>query len=181
VRDWIALEPDRVEPIIQLAAVQEDMKQLHVAEQTLVGTRQLYPDEIEVMKALSRFFARQASAASDRQPGRTEKENRADAQPAGRRGELPGWLADQGANEGRGCAVGISRCGESRRPRRHGHHGDLGGRGRAGRPQARMLRGLPMLEESAVAAVMQWRFAPVVVDGKPVPVRMTVTHNFSLR
>ena len=44
-----------------------------------------------------------------------------------------------------------------------------------------LLRGIPMLEEAAIAAVMQWRFAPAVIDGKPVPVRMVVTNSFTLQ
>jgi periplasmic protein TonB len=181
VRDWIALEPGRVEPIIQLAAVQEDMKQPHVAEQTLVGTRQLYPDEIEVMKALSRFFARQASAASmiasraetDKEPAPTP--NQPDAEGNYRvgsqikapkkvedaRSEYPEEARAVGLEGTVIMEIWVDETGQVVR--------------------ARMLRGMPMLEESAVAAVMQWRFAPTVVDGKPVPVRMTVTHGFTIR
>jgi TonB family protein len=46
--------------------------------------------------------------------------------------------------------------------------------------RARLMRDIPMLEEAAIAAVLQWRFEPVVVDGRPVPVRMIVTNNFTL-
>jgi TonB family protein len=181
VRDWIALEPGRVEPILQLAAVQEDLKQPHVAEQTLVGTRQLYPEEIEVMKALSRFFARQASAAS-MAASRTETEK----EPA-----PPANQPDADGNYRIGSEIRAPKRLESPRTEYPDEARAVGLEGtvimelwvdETGRVvRARMLRGIPMLEESAVAAVMHWRFEPAIVDGKAVPIRMTVTHNFSIR
>jgi len=44
----------------------------------------------------------------------------------------------------------------------------------------RTLRGVPLLTEAAVAAVKQWEYTPTVLNGVPVPVRMTVTVNFKL-
>ena len=38
-----------------------------------------------------------------------------------------------------------------------------------------------MLDEAALKAVREWRYDPTMVDGKAVPVKMTVTVNFSLR
>ena len=46
---------------------------------------------------------------------------------------------------------------------------------------AQVLRSIPLLDQAALDAVLQWRFTPTLVDGKPVPVIMTVTVNFSLR
>jgi protein TonB len=45
----------------------------------------------------------------------------------------------------------------------------------------RVLRGYPLLDESAVEAVRQWRFTPALLNGQPIPVVMTVTVNFALR
>ncbi len=45
---------------------------------------------------------------------------------------------------------------------------------------ARVLRSVPMLDEPALDAVLQWRFTPTVLNGVPVPVIMTVTVNFTL-
>jgi len=45
---------------------------------------------------------------------------------------------------------------------------------------ARVLRSIPMLDQAAVDAVMQWRFTPTLLNGQPVPVIMTVTVNFAL-
>lgn len=45
---------------------------------------------------------------------------------------------------------------------------------------ARVLRSIPLLDQAAVDAVMQWRFTPTLLNGQPVPVIMTVTVNFAL-
>jgi protein TonB len=44
----------------------------------------------------------------------------------------------------------------------------------------RVLRGNPLLNESAVDAVRQWRYTPTLLNGTAVPVIMTVTVNFTL-
>src|SRR6185503_16081589 len=44
----------------------------------------------------------------------------------------------------------------------------------------RVLRGVPLLNDSAVAAVRQWRYTPTTLNGQPVAVVMTVTVNFRL-
>jgi TonB family protein len=41
--------------------------------------------------------------------------------------------------------------------------------------EARVLRGIPLLDASALEAVRQWRYEPTEVSGKPVPVTMTVS------
>ncbi len=38
----------------------------------------------------------------------------------------------------------------------------------------RVLRSIPLLDEAAVAAVSQWQYQPVLMNGTPVPVVMTV-------
>ena len=43
---------------------------------------------------------------------------------------------------------------------------------------ARVLRSIPMLDAAALEAVRQWRYEPTTIDGKPVPVIMTVTVTF---
>ncbi len=44
----------------------------------------------------------------------------------------------------------------------------------------RVLRSIPGLDEAAMDAVRQWRYAPTLLNGAPVPVIMTVTINFTL-
>lgn len=51
-------------------------------------------------------------------------------------------------------------------------HGDVS--------EARVISGVPGLDDAALAAVRQWKYTPTVVDGQAVPVVMTVSVNFSL-
>ena len=46
---------------------------------------------------------------------------------------------------------------------------------------ARVLRSIPELDDAALTAVRQWEFTPSIVNGKPVPIVMTVTVNFTLQ
>jgi TonB family protein len=46
---------------------------------------------------------------------------------------------------------------------------------------ARVLRSIPLLDEAALAAVHQWRFTPLLVDGVPRAAMMTVTVNFTVQ
>jgi len=43
---------------------------------------------------------------------------------------------------------------------------------------ARVLRGIPLLDNAALAAARQWRYEPTVVNGQAVPVILTATANF---
>ena len=43
---------------------------------------------------------------------------------------------------------------------------------------ARVLRSVPLLDDAALATVRQWRFGPATLNGKPIPVRITVVVKF---
>ena len=45
----------------------------------------------------------------------------------------------------------------------------------------KLIRGHPLLNQSAIDAVSQWRYSPTLLSGEPVPVIATVTVNFVLR
>jgi protein TonB len=45
----------------------------------------------------------------------------------------------------------------------------------------KVLRGIPLLDQSAIEAVKQWVYTPTLLNGVPVPVIMTVTVNFKLQ
>ena len=47
--------------------------------------------------------------------------------------------------------------------------------------RTKVLQSIPLLDGAAEEAVKRWQDAPTVVDGKPVPVVMTVNVNFSLQ
>jgi TonB family protein len=43
-----------------------------------------------------------------------------------------------------------------------------------------VLRSVPLLDVAAMNAVVRWRYTPTLLNGRPVPVMMTVTVNFRL-
>ncbi len=45
--------------------------------------------------------------------------------------------------------------------------------------EARVLRSIATLDQAALNAVKQWKYKPTTIDGKPVPVIMTVSVNFT--
>jgi protein TonB len=45
---------------------------------------------------------------------------------------------------------------------------------------ARVLRSIPLLDQAALDAVLQWKFVPTLLNGVPTPVIMTVTVNFTV-
>ena len=47
--------------------------------------------------------------------------------------------------------------------------------------EARILRSIPMLDQAALDAVRQWEYQPVLLNGGPVPVVVTLTVNFRLQ
>jgi len=46
---------------------------------------------------------------------------------------------------------------------------------------ARILRGVPVLDEAALEAVRQWEYSPTLLDGVPTPVVMTITVSFRMK
>jgi len=45
----------------------------------------------------------------------------------------------------------------------------------------RVLRSIPLLDQSAIDAVLQWQFTPAKLNGVAVPVITTLTVNFTLQ
>jgi protein TonB len=43
---------------------------------------------------------------------------------------------------------------------------------------ARILRGIPLLDEAALDCVRQWRYEPVLFDGRPAPMATTAAVSF---
>ena len=46
--------------------------------------------------------------------------------------------------------------------------------------QTTILRSIPLLDAAAEDAVKQWQYTPTIVDGRPAPVMLTVSVNFTL-
>jgi protein TonB len=47
--------------------------------------------------------------------------------------------------------------------------------------EARILRGVPILDAAALEAVRQWEYTPTLLDGIPTPVKMTITVTFRFK
>lgn len=47
--------------------------------------------------------------------------------------------------------------------------------------EARVLRGVPLLDEAALDAVRQWEYTPTLLNGVPTPVKMTITVTFRFK
>ena len=45
---------------------------------------------------------------------------------------------------------------------------------------ARVIRSIPLLDQAALDAVRQWEFTPVLLNGVPTRIIMSVTVNFTL-
>jgi protein TonB len=45
----------------------------------------------------------------------------------------------------------------------------------------KILSGHPLLTQAAIDAVRQWKYAPTILDGEPVPVTALVTVSFTLQ
>jgi TonB family protein len=178
VRQLIALAPNSTAPLIRLSSVQEAQKLVDAAEGTLLNARQQFPDDVELLKALSRFYARLSTAAAV-----TEERRERDK-------EAPRVSGQPDAN-------GVYSVGASMRPPERDQHVPpvyppeakaVGLEGvvllellvdeRGQVAEVHVLRSIPMLDEPAVAAARQWHFQPTIVGGRPVPIRMTVTMPF---
>jgi TonB family protein len=46
---------------------------------------------------------------------------------------------------------------------------------------AKVLKSIPLLDQAAIDAVLQWKYTPTLLNGAAVPVVMTVTINFTLQ
>jgi TonB family protein len=45
---------------------------------------------------------------------------------------------------------------------------------------ARIVRSTPAFDQAALDAVLQWEFTPTLLDGRPIPVLLTITLRFTL-
>jgi TonB family protein len=174
LRELIASTPDDFEPVYRLAAFQEEQGLIDAAEMTLLDARHRQPDTEEPNRRLAQFYARRVTALHTR-----------DLQTP------PGTVSNPGEPD----ANGVYRVGDALKPpAREGvpqYPPDARAAGIKGVvlteividpsgnvADARVVRSVPMLDDAALQAVRTWKFAPTIVNGQPVPVRMTVSVNF---
>jgi len=174
-RELITLQPHQAGPLLRLAKYQESRGSVDAAEETLLSARRLQPSDIEPLKMLAQFYARRAGAMhasartqEDREqapPGTPDKDGVyrvGGAITPPRRFGNPSYPSDALAAGVDGVVVAEILVNEA---------GIV--------TDARVLKSIPPLDDAALKAVREWRYDPTVVDGKTVPVKMTVTVNFS--
>ena len=174
-RELITLKPNETAPLLRLAKYQEARGYLEAAEETLLSARRLQPGDIEPLKMLAQFYARRAGAMHASARKQEEQEQTPPGMPdkdgvyrigggltAPRRFGNATYPADALAADVSGAVVAEILVNEA---------GVI--------TDARILKSIPPLDEAALKAVREWRYDPTIVDGKPVPVKMTVTVNFS--
>lgn len=176
-RELITLKPTEVDPLFRYAQYQETQGAIEGAEETLLAARRVQPNAIEPFRMLAQFYARRASAlhaSAETQkveekapPGSPDKDGiyrvGGGVTPPRRFGN-PIYPSDAQAAQIDGVVVAEITVNES---------GIV--------TDARVLKSNPVLDEAALRAVKEWRYDPTIVEGKAVPVKMTVTVNFSLR
>lgn len=180
LRELMGVLPGDVQPMFRLARLQERQGLIDAAEVTFTTARQLNPEAVEPCRQLAQFYAR-LSLAIQRQQRQLEprKPPPAPGQPdedgvytIGRGMPPPKKVEDvrpvfpEAAQAAGLTGVVIAEIVVD-------ETGQVA--------NAHLLQQIPLLEEAALAAVRQWRFDPAIVDGRPVPVRMTITVNFTLR
>ena len=178
LRELIPYSGGDLRPTFRLARLREDRGFIDDAEYILLEARRARSDDVEPYRMLAQFYARRATSMQQLVVDK-EKVTKASAEP--------GKPDAEGYYHVGGDIPGPRRFGNATYPR------DATAAGIAGAVQleislneqgiitdARVVRSVPMLDEAAVKAVREWRYDPVVVNGKAVPARMVVTVNFSL-
>jgi TonB family protein len=175
LRELIGVTPNDLTAMYRLAQVQEDRQLIEAAEGTLLDARHRQPDAEEPNRMLAQFYARRVTALHSRNT------------PA---------PADTVSNAGEPDANGVYRIGGALPPPdrldvpRYPIDAAAAGikgvvlteivvDGSGNVTDARVVRSMPLLDDAALAAVRHRRFTPTVVNGQPVPVRMTITVNFA--
>jgi TonB family protein len=181
LREVISLTPDDLAPVYRLAKLQEDEGFIDAAEQTLLGARHQQPDSVEPNRMLAQFYARLVTALHKREaqkepqvasnPGEPDENgiyriggpaDRGPIPPPAR-ADVPQYPPEAQAAGIRGVVVAEIVIDPS---------GNV--------TDAKVVQSIPILDEAALQAVRNWHFAPSVVNGQPVPVRMNVNVNFTL-
>ena len=173
LRELIAMTPGDLTPMFRLAKIQERQGLFDAAESTLLAARQQKPDDVAPYQELAQYFGRRVAAMK---AAEKEAEKRGQDTP-GTDGvySLGGSIQapEKLSMESVAMPLAVSQ-------------GSLSGSvtimavvdamGRVS--EAKILQSAPGLDDTALTAVKQWRFAPATLNGQPVPVRMPVIVRF---
>ena len=176
-QELIAMQPREAAPLLRLATYQESRGAVDAAEDTLLSARRLRPDDIEPLRMLAQFYSRRAGAMHAIIAKQEEREP-----------TQPGTPDRDGVFRVGGGITAPRRFGNAAYPPdalAAGVDGSVVAEILVNEQgivaDARVLKSIPPLDEAALKAVREWRYDPTIVDGKAVPVRMTVTVNFTTR
>jgi len=176
-RELITLKPTEVDPLFRYAKYQESQGTIEEAEETLLSARRVQPNAIEPFKMLAQFYARRAGALH----AGAVKEQVQEKPP-------PGSPDKDGVYQVGGGVTPPRRFGNAVYPQEAQAAGidgivvaEITVNESGIVTDARVLKSNPVLDDAALRAVREWRYDPTIVDGKAVPVKMTVTVNFSFR
>jgi TonB family protein len=179
LRDLVNLAPEDLRRLFRLATVQEAHDNFDSAEITLQAARRRQPDSAEPYKALMQFFARRATAiaaakgtqnaanSESASPGPSERQGAVrvggGVKPPERLQFVPARMPPEAVAAGvQGVVILEVAISEE------GLVSDV-----------KVLRSIPLLDQAAIDSARQWRFAPTLLNGRPVPVMMTATVNFT--
>jgi TonB family protein len=178
LRELAAVQPEDLTHVFRLARLQETRGLLEAAEETLLGVRRAHPHAIDPYRMLTQFYSRRVVALQQESEPQTNP--RVEAPPPLQRDEngiyrvgngiqpparldIARYPADAKAAGVQGVVIAEVVVNEA------GLVSD-----------AKIVRSVPLLDDAALTAVRNWRYTPALVDGKAVPVKMTVTVNFTL-
>ena len=182
LREVILLMPDDLAPVYRLAKLQEDEGLIDAAEDTLLYAQHKQPGAVEPYRILAQFFARRVTALhkqeAQKEPQAASNPGEPDEKgvyriggpsdrgpiPPPARADVPHYSPEAQAAGIQGVVVAEIVIDTS---------GNV--------TDATVVQSIPLLDEEALRTVRNWHFAPTVVNGQPVPVRMNVNVNFTLR
>ncbi len=200
LRSLISLMPGNSSPLRRIATLQEAQGQIDAAENTLLSAKQQVPDDVEVYRALSQFYGRRAAEMSKEQTGggrhgQPLPQIEEPAQPI--EGPVPqtrepapqveepdadGFYSIGGNIPAPAATTPTVPAHRSREAAAAGVTGvvilEIRIDETGGVSGARVVRSVPMLDEAALATVKQWRYAPSLIEGRAVPVKMMVAVRF---
>ena len=177
LRELIALTPEDLAPMFRLAKLQEGQGLIDVAEATLLDARHSQPEAVEPNRMLAQFYARRVTALYKQEVQNAPQPASNPAEPDVNgvyqvggalapppRDDVPHYSAEAAAAGIEGVVVAqivIDTSGAV--------------------TDAKVVQSIPLLDDEAMRVVRNWHFAPTMINGQPVPVRMSVNVNFTLR
>jgi TonB family protein len=179
LRELVPLLPNDSSALRRIAKLQEDEGNVDSAEQTLLSARQQMPDDAAVYTELSAFYGRRAAAIVKTRP---KPEHAPETQPGPGQPDAEGYYR---AGESVAPPEPLDKSVAAQYPldaQNAGIEGDvfvelkIDERGVV--TDARIVKSIPALDQEALTIARRWRFAPTLVDGRPVPLKQILGVRF---